>query len=101
MYELREAKPALDIPKSKKIFIDGIERGTVEPTIIRDEVRWHASISLTDPLEGVGAGLAQGFGPTPDAAIVDAIASARRCRDRFASALAAVEQSLQRPGVAK
>jgi hypothetical protein len=94
MYALQDAKPTPEVPKTKSIVIDGVNRGTVEPTLISDALRWHASITLTNPEEGISAGLAQGFGYTPDAAILDAVISARRGRDNFASALASLEQSL-------
>jgi hypothetical protein len=94
MYELRDANPVPEIPKPKKIMVGGVELGTVEPSIDRDSLRWHAVIHLTDATVGINAGLAQGHGYTPDAAIVDAIVSARIGRDRFASALAAVERGL-------
>lgn len=96
-YALQDSPPTLDVPKAKKILIDGRERGDVTPSLECGVIRWHAVIRLGDSL-GPAAGLAQGFGLTPDEAITNAICSARRERDRFAAALAAVEVSLGTAG---
>lgn len=94
MYVLEDAKPIPEAHKTKSIVINGVSMGRVEPTLVTGELRWHAVIELTNCLDGISAGLAQGHGDTPDAAILDAIVSARRCRDRFSAALVAVEKSL-------
>lgn len=92
-YVLEEAVPAIGLPKPKKIVIDGVERGDVTPSLVVDEVQWHASIRLGSCLLPA-AGLAQGFGRTPEEAIVNSIVRAKKERDEFSAALAALEKSL-------
>jgi len=92
--QLNDKAPTLDVPKVKAIFIDGREMGDVTPELCGTEIRWHAVIRLATPCGGPAAGLAQGFGNTPEKAIADSIVSARRASHAFAKSIAAVESSL-------
>lgn len=95
-FTLQEKKP-ITTPAPVDIIIGGIKVGGATPDICGTEIRWHAVIRLGDSCQPA-AGLAQGFGETPDAAIGDAIISARKHRDDFACALQAIEREIEVDG---
>lgn len=93
--EFKELTPAPEVPKAKKIIIGGIECGEVKPHFYGDTLSWHASIKAHC---GILVSLIQGHGPSPRAAVADAILTARRDRDAFIEKFAWLEKELGTAG---
>lgn len=92
MIEFREyEKPK--IPESKTILIGGKEVGEATPDIRGNRLVWHAVIKIGEPLS-VHTWLIQGHGQTPESAIANGVASARKQRDLFATQLTWLEEEL-------
>lgn len=83
----------IQIPKTKQVEIGTIAVGEIEPSIVRDTLRWHACIKANYPHRIRGwVPLLQGFGTSPTIAVADAIVSARRELAEFREYLAQVEK---------
>lgn len=95
--EFKESNPALEMPKSKTIVIDGWEMGRVEPKFYsRDTLSWYSCIDLS--MKSLRSFLVHGFGQSPHASVADGVISARRERDEMIEKLAWLENQLGTTG---
>ena len=96
MFNTLDLKDQTDVEATipKSIIIDGVECGDVKPCKrYGDKLVWHACIHRKHPQVCLGL-LAQGEGPTPRAAVADAIVKARRDREVTAQLLVQLEEQL-------
>jgi hypothetical protein len=92
--QLKDVQPS-SLPQPQAIFVAGREVGDVTPSADswHEGIHWHAVIKLEeDALRG--SRLLQGFGPTPEAAVADAILNGRREHEAFMKSLARIENAI-------
>lgn len=76
--KITDSAPAPEFPKPKTVSIGDVAQGEIRPTISDDRLRWHANIRPTKETSAVLCHLLHGHGPTPDAAVADAILRQRQ-----------------------
>lgn len=75
---ITDAEPEVQVPKTKIVKIGNVAEGKIEPTLRDDRLHWHACIKFIKQNNLIGSsGLMQGFGPSPSAAVADAVLSFR------------------------
>lgn len=90
--EIRDTEENIQIPKKKTLYIDGVECGSITPSVYGDELNWHTSINMGEVLETIP--LAQGHGSTPVEAIKNAMDSYQKQIDNSIKALADIKSKL-------
>lgn len=93
-FEIKDAVPEVNVPKTKSVKIGDVAEGTIEPSIRGDRLSWHACIKFGGANPVPCPGLMQGFGPSPVAAVADAVLQFRRENRMRELALKAAEAVL-------
>lgn len=91
--ELKEIDEVPKIPRTKTVFLDGVNIGDVKPSISGDRLNWHACIRLTHP-NMLSTFFLQGFGCSPRKAIAMAIKAGRAERDAMIEKIGWLEAKL-------
>jgi len=88
----------VEFPKAKVVHIGTSASGEIKPWISGDRLIWHACVRPSRGRQGIGLFLLQGFGPTPRAAVADAILSYRREQQANTLLFAEIQKDLDVAG---